>query len=261
MSIAAQQFLEKNNILLEKGKHRLYEVKDINIILDEFRVTSDLIREKQICIKDILGFDYSWRRETNDLYQTFNSYFNSEGDSYHSRANGMLEYSSSDIAEKLSASFRVEPIKVVEVEEGKYVVDENGIHRFNILKVSYLGEIAKCTSQEEVEEVNEKFTIPVKVRKIDIFKSYCNYLLNTFKKDSSAFYWIRSLDESELCSVSYGGTKVTLTNEELLAFVIENVKSEMIEGNWYIEMLADNYDSFKNFIGNYYTMKNERKII
>lgn len=260
MSNVAKRFLKENNIALEEGQVRVFETKDINKILAEYGIIYNFEEQKYICIRDIVGFDYSWRGDTNDLYYNFNSYFNDMGDSYHSRANGMLNYLSSDIVEKLMPSFKSEPMKVLEVEDGKCIIYGNGIHRFNILKVSYLGEISKCTSKEKLEEVNKKFTIPVALGKIDIFKSYCNYLLNKFKKNPAMNYWIEVLEDPNICSVSYNKTKETLTNEELLNFIIDNTELEMIESDLELARYILDYDSFNSFISNYMELTKERKL-
>ena len=259
ISVAAQKFLERNKIDLVEGKERLYETKDINILLDNYMISND-IGNKFVCIKDIYGYSYSWRMESNDLFKSFNNYFNSEGDSYHSRANGMLDYSSDEIVERLENSFIKEPIILLEVEDNKYVVETNGIHRFNVLKVSYLGEISKCKTEEEIERVNKLFTIPVKVNKIDIFKSYCNYLLNKFKKEEGRFWVSSNTNNSDLCAIEHGDEKFTLTNDELLEYVKNNIKEDAIDDEQ-IEWFTSQYPSFADFINLYKEKLNEGKNI
>lgn len=257
MITLAQKFLEQNDIDLKLGYQRLYETADINEILERYMVSLN-IGWQNVCIKDILGYDYGWRGEPSDLYQSFTSYFDSEGDTYHSRANSMLNYSSSEMVEKLSQSFKDEPISLLEVEKGKYVVETNGIHRFNILKVCYFGEIKKCRSQEEIDAVNKKFTIPVQVSKIDIFKSYCNYLLNRFQSDNVWF----SIDKSnsKLSILSYEMKKITLNNHELLQHISDNIKPEIIEESE-INYFCQKYPSFKEFLSLYIEKTKEGKKI
>lgn len=259
MSIAAQRFLEKNEIDLKIGQ-QLYETKDINEILEYYGVSIN-IGWKDVCIKDILGYDYGWRNEPNDLLKCFNSYFDSEGDTYHSRANSMLDYSSSEMIEKLKASFKNEPICLSEVEDNKYVIGTNGIHRFIILKVSYLGELSKCTTQEEIEEVNKKFTIPVTVQKTDVFKSYCNYLLNRFGNTNLGNFWFKiDRNNPNLSIVDNGSTKLVLTDEELLDYMIANIQSDIIEEGT-INYSCRKYPSFNNFMNLYIEKTTKEKRI
>lgn len=257
MSIEAQKFLENNNIKLEKGQFRLFDAKDINQIIENYSVYYNC-DVKQVCIKDIVGYEYAWHKESNDLFESFNNYFNSEGDSYHSRANGMLNYSSSEIIEKIASSFIIEPINVTEFEDNKFVISTNGIHRFHILKVAYLGELAKCKTQEEIDYVNTRFTIPAKVEKIDYFKSYCSYLLNNFHKNANSSFWLRcDKKDPSLCVFDQKTNHFSFTDEELLEYVKSNLYNSVFD-NYEIMYYSQKYPSFNDFINNRIKKNNQK---
>lgn len=257
MSVGARKFLERNNIKLEDLEQSIYEAKDINQILDRYRVSTRITLE-QICVRDILGYDYSWRGESNNLLNSFYSYFDTAGDTYHSRANGMLEYDSSEIVDKLGYSFRVEPIEVDEIEHGMYIISNNGIHRFNILKVSYLGELGKCDTDEEKKVIDSKFTIPVKVQKADVFKSYCNYLLNNFGNEK-VHYWLScDKNDSSLCRVRVGTEEMFFNEEQLGTYVKKNISSEFTNDPEII-YFSQKYSSFGNFMSDFVNDKNNQK--
>lgn len=250
MSIAVKKFLEKNKIELHPGQYKIFETNDINQILSDYMVVNEGVNSK-IYIKNIVGYDYSWRCESNDLFTSFHNYFDSEGDTYHSRANSMLNYSIYEMVSKLESSFKNEPIVLMEVDNNKYIVSNNGIHRFHILKIAYLGRIAKCNTQEEIDEVNSEFVIPCISQKIDVFKSYCNFILNSCKKEKyEKTFWISiDKDNPDLCNVEYNKEKIIVNNEQLLEFVINNINLELLD-NYEMEFYQRKYPSFNEFLSN-----------
>jgi len=100
MSIVVEKFLKENEFDLKEEQCRLLESRDINQILSDYMVTSNDV-SKNVCMKNIVGYDYSRRNESNDLFTSFSNYFDNNGDSYHSRANGMLNYSVNEIVPML----------------------------------------------------------------------------------------------------------------------------------------------------------------
>ena len=229
MSIIVEKFLKENQFNLSEGQHKLLESRDINHILSDYMVVGHNKNDK-ICIKNIVGYDYSWRNESNDLFTSFNNYFNNEGDLYHSRANSMLKYSIDNIVSILERSFVSEPISLLKVENDQYIIDINGIHRFHILKVAYLARISKSTTKEDAQKIDDEFSIPCLIHEIDVFKSYCNYILNTCKKEEyDKHFWLSTnKDNSEICEVEYNGEKQKYNVEQLLEFMINNINLDLL---------------------------------
>lgn len=175
-----------HNIDLDKieklSGSKIQSTEDINVIV----YTNGLYSKKEdtyISVGDILGYDYKWRissSQSPNILSCFSSYFDRKGMSYQTRSIGMLDYSSEEVITALMQSFKREPIVLSEADEGKYVVSSNGLHRYTILRLHYLNEISKASSEEEKLAIKEKYKIPVKVEKIDYIKTYCNYLLDYF---------------------------------------------------------------------------------
>lgn len=66
------------------------------------------------------------------------NFFGDKNDGYHTRSLGMLDYTSEEIVPKLQNSFEVEPMILDEVDDGKYCISTNGMHRYTILRIHYL---------------------------------------------------------------------------------------------------------------------------
>ncbi|MDD6879633.1 MAG: hypothetical protein PUD59_05385 [bacterium] len=254
MSESVEKFIKKNNISKEIINKSIFDVNDINRILGENLVTTHRFNTN-VCIKDIVGFDYSWRGDTDNLLYNFNKYFDNDGDLYHSRDNGMLEYSTYEMPTKLVNSFLKEPITVIEIENGKCVIESNGIHRFHILKVSYLNEISKCKNDYEKREIDKLFTIPVEKNQVDILKSYSCFMLNNYCINNEKRYWIYvDRKNPDISIISVDNEKIRLTDEELIEFVKKNVNVSEEE----LEQYRKYYPSFNDYVNLIYSDKKER---
>lgn len=178
-------FLKRNGTsyeeLREKVDTRLYSLKDIDYIVNSYLIRLD--REpKQVSIADIIGYDYEFANtiNTNDIFESFPNFFQTNGDSYHTRANGMLECNGDNIVQGLLRSFKVEPIKIGATPKGKYIIDVNGLHRYTVLRSLYLIELSRLGEDKEaITELNSKYTIPVEASEIDYIKTYSHYVLVT----------------------------------------------------------------------------------
>lgn len=178
-------FLKRNGTsyeeLREKVDTRLYSLKDIDYIVNSYLIRLD--REpKQVSIADIVGYDYEFANtiNTNDIFESFPNFFQTNGDSYHTRANAMLEYTGDNIVQGLLRSFKVEPIKIGATPKGKYIIDVNGLHRYTVLRSLYLIELSRLGEDKEaITELNSKYTIPVEASEIDYIKTYSHYVLVT----------------------------------------------------------------------------------
>lgn len=178
-------FLKRNGTsyeeLREKVDTRLYSLKDIDYIVNSYLIRLD--REpKQVSIADIVGYDYEFANtiNTNDIFESFPNFFQTNGDSYHTRANAMLEYTGDNVVQGLLRSFKVEPIKIGATPKGKYIIDVNGLHRYTVLRSLYLIELSRLGEDKEaITELNSKYTIPVEASEVDYIKTYSHYVLAT----------------------------------------------------------------------------------
>ena len=109
------KFLMSHNIDL-KTIEKFDDIKvdnkeDINNIIDENKFYSKFNVLKNICIADIKGYDYKYVSLNNDNFlENMSRFFDENGFSYEKRSISMLDYSTSEIIDKLSNSFRKEPI-------------------------------------------------------------------------------------------------------------------------------------------------------
>lgn len=251
-------FIEKNNININEiySDLRIYNEKEINKIIYENRL--DCQREDAfISIADIIGYDYTWRNQTNNLAANFSGFF-SMGSSYQQRSISMLEYTSDEVIEGLSRSFKTEPIQILELDGGKKVVTDNGLHRYTVLRLHYINELSKIKgNKEKEEELRKKYTIPVRLTKVDLFKTYCQFLIKEASQDRVYVCnnYDSNFDRTGLVEVTEGNKRAILNDEELLEYTkykIINMPSQMRE--WFnLRMVnySEQYESFKSFINTY----------
>ena len=142
---------------------------------------------KNVCLANITGpVDRLVRAfvrgyHPNIFLQMHLLYNSSPGKEYCARDLDLLGYSKDKIIEVLRKSFLEDPIKTKSDGNGHYVVDENGFHRFTLLKVLYLDEIHGAKGdQKKINEINHKYTIPISVCDLDEDRTYCNYLITTY---------------------------------------------------------------------------------
>ena len=170
-------FLKKINIEnkdKENNKVMCYNKSEINPIIARY----GMYKNKQtikVCIADIIGKN---RGKTQSLLDELNSLFDENGGSYKRRSVSMLLYDSSEIVDRLKNSFKKEPIELKEIDHGKYIIGNNGMHRANLLRLHYLKELKDCHDFNEIKNLKRKYTIDVVAENIDIIKTYSKYILN-----------------------------------------------------------------------------------
>lgn len=254
VSFDTARFLIRNGTSYEEMKEKvsltLFSEKDINYIISEYRINTDE-QQELISIGDILGYDYEFHTNTNDLLKSFPSFFDSSrNDTYHLRALSMLDLTIEDGVSLLRNSFDTEPLKIKEASEGKYTIGSNGMHRFSVLRTLYLIEMMHAKDNIEKEkEIHEKYRIPALVENIDYIKTYSNYLLSVLNISD----WVKKeLDENHkmtgrtIVELKSGGS-LTLTDEELIKYVGEVIRREKEEYSidW---MFKSNDESFLAFL-------------
>lgn len=264
----ATEFLERNGTsyeaLKEKVDTRLYSLKDSDYIVFSYLISLD--REpKKVSIGDIIGYDYSFANtiETNDIFKTFPNFFQLNGDSYHTRANGMLKYNCDNIVQSLLRSFTEEPIKIGGATRGQYVIDVNGLHRYTVLRSLYLIELSKLDSVEDIEKLKEKYTIPVEAAEIDYIKTYSYYVLSTL----GIINYISKEYDDNYCAT--GNAKVefrnkerkVMSNTELLQLVTTSLTENKHQWIFFQNYLS-NSEEFRTFMSTVcpeILMQNEQK--
>lgn len=223
----------------------------MNNIISEYRISGDTIQDN-VCLSNILGYDYNWRNiRRENIFYNLNHFFDKNGDGYHSRSVSMLEYTSSEVVDKLKKSFEVEPILVDEINPNQYIISTNGLHRFHVLKIHYLTELANAALSDNVkiDEINAKYTIPVQVCKVNYFRTYCNFMLNAIFEN----VWVSEERDSNFnktgkMKIEYQDNKLILTDDEVITLINDNLYKNSYFCSTIVENYYKKYGTFKEFI-------------
>lgn len=208
-----------------------YNKREINMIIARYGMYKSK-QNKKICVRNIIGKE---KGKTQNLLSELNDLFDRTAESYKKRSVSMLQYNSNDIVEKLRNSLKKEPIELREIEHEKYIIGNNGMHRACLLKVHYLNEYKKCKSKNEIDFLNQKYTINVIVEKIDIVKTYSKYVLSLIDKNLLIEDEIdsRCIKTGNVIMYDGNGGCKSFTNTQLLEYVkyrfeeIKEVESNM----------------------------------
>lgn len=262
MNECNKRFLKRNGISIEDActsvDCNIYSKDKINYIVSNYGFQTKEQRE-MISVGDILGYDTDYRGVSTNIFLSMDHFFDDKGSGYKSRSVGMLEYDKDNILEKLKQSFINEPISLIETGEGTYTVFNNGLHRFTLLRILYLSEVAKANgNKEKLAEIRKKYTIPATVTGVDLDKTYCKYLLTKAKCGDKDWDIIDVLTEYDSkyeptgnSIIKYGsGEKEVLTNELLLDLTRNRIIEDPDFTIHYpeIQQAYNKYPSFKDFI-------------
>ena len=265
MNSCNEEFLMRNEIdprnLMEKVNCRMYDQSEINSIVYDhgFQQNKGL---GQVSVADIIGYYSIWGSRSSNIFENLDNLFDSYGDGYHSRSVGMLSYNQDNILEELNRSFTIEPISVCETGEGQYTIFNNGLHRFTVLKILYLKEMAEANGNiEEIERIKNKYTIPAKITGINLEQTYCKYLLRDVMLPD---YSIRNIEShydknyhntGNIEFTYSSGEKRVIDTEEFIKLTKDKLK-EQLPKDRYISYILQNtmsrYQSFKKFIEDYF---------
>lgn len=226
-----QKFIKDNNINIkyfEKNEDAIIHSKyDINQVVARWGIYGNL-EKSMISIANIFGKSMY---DTQNILLELNELFDETAGNYQKRSLQMLNYSKDDIIKELEESFYVDAIRLSEIEKDKYVIRDNGMHRAIIIKSHYINELSKCNITEKIEEIKKKYTIPVLVEKIDIIKTYSNYLLHLINKNFSIELELDNKYKKTNRVVLYDEEekKHILNDKELIKYVKENIPKTLNE--------------------------------
>lgn len=264
-------FFKSNKIDVQKiskmPEAHVYNIYNYYSIISRYIVYNDPIFTKK-SIADIVGImseptDYDNSNVANNL----NLYFSKNTDkdvNYNNRADKMLDYYSDNIVSGLYESFNKEPIVITELENGGALISENGMHRYHLLRIHYLNELMNASSKSEIKELRNKYTIPVKMETIDLFKTYSNFLLGLsglpirlFKQRSEG------LQQTGNSVLHYKNKQYVFNDRQLIDFLRSNI-NRIMEKSSTISKLCECIPSFNEYIGLYFpelvkTRTNDKK--
>ena len=200
------------------------------------------VEEKNVPIRNIVGTTAIFTSKISGLFELLNRLYNSKGNEYEQRSIKMLSLSRHEVLQ--SCSEKVD-ISLNEMENGDYLVAENGNHRFAFLKVLYLNDLV-CYPQY-AKSIENDYVIKARVRKVDIIKTYCNYILSSFLDE---FTFDAEIDSNG----EYTGKSILKINENELVFTDEQLimftKNALLLDDEIILRNKDDYN-FMKFLDDY----------
>ena len=252
-------FFRKNGIDIQKiakmPESNIYNIYDYYSIISRYIIYNDPVLSKK-SVADIVGImsepsDYDKSNVANNL----SLYFSKNTDrvtSYSNRSDKMLEYTSSNIISGLYDSFNKEPMVVTELENKGALISENGLHRYHVLRTLYLNELRKVSNASEKKELRDKYTIPVKMETIDLFKTYSNFLLGlsglpihlTKARD-------KKMQQNGNSILHYDRKQYLFNDQQLIEFLRENINN-LEDRKGIINKLCEYIPSFDKYINSYF---------
>lgn len=256
MNETIEKFLLRNGIDLstvDKSRFRIRSKEEINPVLNLFCIPGKKIK-KDVSVSEILGYSYEYFELGNDLLENLSYFYNENGSGYQTRSIGFLSYDADKMLETTQEVCKTDTMFVQECESGKYVITENGLHRFNVLRFHYICELLKTdkSSIKEYEELKKKYTIPVEVQQTDYVKSYAYFILR--KIIPNIEIRVEYNEDYELTGnavVSIGEKEKVLTDSELISFLkreIENNRDLLARYADMFECYSENLISFHDFL-------------
>lgn len=250
------EFLDRHNIdalkFIKKGNGILKSDYELNPIVSKYKIPSQSIFSKSVSLVDIVGFPNAvFRNQEHNILDIIGNFYNKNGDSYYTRSISMLEYMNGyDAMKGLMKTFYTEYFGIDEIE-GKYIVSENGRHRFTILRFLYEKDLIEGKLSEE--ELREKYMIPnCKVNFCDYDKTYLNYLYHVLDSNVHLIMNVSNDEEinDKLRVFYHNGVEVIKTIQEL-KIIINNLLDNI--DLYDLNKIRENYikySSFKNFMDN-----------
>ena len=233
MNYCNKRFVERINIDFSKIDRKIYREEEINEIVEKYEVQSEMV-DTYVSLENVYGTCNNCVKNYH-FPEILDEYFDANGDGYHSRSVGMLDYDGKTAIENLSKSFKSEPIILIEVDVNKHLVLINGMHRFLVLRLLYLNEKSKCQTQEDLDKLKLKYTIPVKTKKVDLLKTYCKFLIDLYQPINCMNKYYDSIEE------------ITLQNNEKYYKVSQIIDINKTE-DFYLseEEMSDYLNSYTN---------------
>ena len=179
--------------------------------------------------------------QRKSVVENFALLFDPRGDEYHSRANGMLKYSSSNLLKGLEYSFKREPIRMYKIN-GKYFISSNGAHRFHLFKMHYLMSLFKG------ENVEGKYTFPALVEELDYIKTYVNYISSLLWDESFEirYHYNENYRKTGKVVVSYKGEQMIMDDQELVSFLRERMQAlKALDESYYTDVVIAMWNKVK----------------
>ncbi len=258
------RYLKRNGVTREELESKvdtnLQSQIDIDWILDYYKITSSRALE-MVSIADIVGYDYSWMpAKTSSLLDSYSNFFDDSeyADGYHSRSLSLLLYPIDTLLSHLQSSFQREPMKGAYASRGKYIITDNGLHRYTVLRTAYLVALMQTKTEEEREKLREKYRIPMEVRFIDFPKTYANYILRKL----GVTKWL-SKDSNGRTKLTFQDNTVKVLTDEELFLLVGSILKQNPEFLQALIKEAPNHEKMEDFlkvvVPEFFSQKEEKK--
>ena len=227
----------------------IYSPEDVNRIIKEnyFPQTGGK-EKKRVSISDIVG-SYDQRSGSINILDTFSRYYKYDGNEYSSRDNDFLNFESFEEAIK---KLKDNPIDVKEYDKGNYVVSDDGVHKFIILKMLYLNDNEK--GKVKAKMLKSDYLVPVTVEKVDLDMTYSQFIIRDIFGSRSSI--TRKSENKFIVDLEYGlegnyCKEVNRSNiKALINEAFEYLPSDELRN---IKSAYKNYDTFAEFIDKNYS--------
>lgn len=227
----------------------VYSPEDVNRIIKENYISKTGSKEKiKVSISDIVG-SYDQRSGSKNILDIMSRYYKYDGDKYSSRDNDFLNFESFEEAIK---KLKDKPIDVKEYDKDNYVVSDDGIHKYMILKMLYLNDYEK--GKVTAKKLKSDYLVPVTVEKVDLELTYSQFIIRDIFGSHSSI--TRKSENKFIVDLEYGleGNYCKEVNRKniktLISEAFEYLPSDELKN---IKNAYQKYDSFKEFIDENYS--------
>lgn len=236
------EFLQNNNTKPEDIQNANFSVMsdtEINPILNRYYIPGKRVK-KEISIANILGYSYENLDLGTNLIENLSHFFDAEGTTYQTRSVGMLTMDREQCIVTLKNVSKSDTIYVRECEKNKYIITDNGMHRYHVLRFHYLNALSQIDihNREQISALQDKCTIPVEVQETDYIKTYSYYILRKLipQIELRAEY-DSNYEKTGNVVVQIQDKRIVFTDEQLIDFLQKTINQNREKIDRYLDML------------------------
>ncbi len=245
MNETIEKFLKQNNFDIDAINMNMFRIRsdsEVNPILNRYFIPGKK-EQKEVSIAEICGYSYEYYELSNNVLDNLSYFYNENGSGYQTRSIGFLKYDADQLLELLKEVCKKDTMCLRECERNKYVITDNGLHRYNILRFHFLNELSKVGQDiQAYKALKKKYTVQVSVQKTDYIKTYSYCILRKiFPTIQIQAEYDKDYNITGNSVVTINGDKTKVFNDaeliDLLKRAIENNKD-------IIERYADMFESY-----------------
>ena len=237
-----EKFIANNNIDVEAisklPEAYVYDMSEVNPIVAKYAIYKDVVYSQK-SIADIIGvFKEPRNYNKQNVVDNLDLYFSKSVEktqTYNNRSDGMLNYDKNNVMSGLHNSCIEEPMVITELDNGKALITQNGMHRYHVFRTFYLDELLHATNDEEKNKLRRKYIVPIKIEPIDLVKTYSSFMLSLTGLEFGLKPEYSGLKQTGNSELTTRGNHAILTDERLIGAVRAllpkiNVNSQFLNG-------------------------------